>query len=487
MGGWRATGIFVLFCVVNFLNFLDRGIIPGAPTQFQYFIQVTRNVSSSEEGFYLGFLSSSFVASYAIFVVLFGFLSIHVKPFRLVSIGLVVWCLAVLLCGLAKEAMNFQLLLVGRLLSGIGESSFQCIAPAFIDDHAPAGTRSFWLGVFYACSSVGMAFGVQYGAVMANSKLGWHWAFYLEAIVVFPLALICMLAIPAEYNVTPAEAAARHDPEKRAVVGDASHTAAVDDDNHSFFHELGRVCHDPIFGLIIWGTGASIFTLAGLSAFGTLFVVGLGLFQTDTEASVVLGCVVVASGMLGTPLGGLALDHEAAAHAPTRRQHVALGHLVVTTTLSVVLALASWVALPDKVWFLCCYALAMVFYAGSTSATITALLLCVHPSRRALATGVYSLFTHVLGDVPAPVIIGALKDKWAPHCDSVNMEGHIVLNPLCRQLDFHGLLMTMLCPLVWMTWSAVSYGVAYWISCRRVREPTTNPIAASTGPPVAHV
>ncbi|CAK4406472.1 unnamed protein product [Aphanomyces euteiches] len=454
---WTSTGLFVLFCVINFLNFLDRGIIPGAPTQFQYFIQTTRNVSTSQEGFYLGHLTSSFVASYAVFVLLFGYLSIFIQPFRLVAIGLFVWCLAVLLCGLAKEAESFSLLLVGRLLSGIGESSFQCIAPAFIDDNAPANTQSFWLGVFYACSSVGLAFGVQYGAVMANSPWGWSWAFYLEAIVVFPLACICLWAVPDAYNRRPSTAP----PELKAKDGSQL-------ERRTFWAEVCSVCHNAIFFLIIWGAGASVFSLSGLSTFGTLFLVGLGVFPNDIEASLVLGCIVVASGILGTPLGGLALDWEAANHPPSRRQFIALRQLVFLSLLVVVFALLSWAALPIKFWFLFLYTWTLVLFSASTAATITALLLCVHPSRRALATGVYALLVHVFGDVPAPIIIGALKDAWAPHCNSLVVNQNVVLNPECATKDYDGLLMTMLCPLLWMIWSALSYGGAFILSRRHV-------------------
>jgi MFS family permease len=51
-----------------------------------------------------------------------------------------IWCGAVLLSGLAP---NFWLLVIARVFSGVGEASFQCVVPPFIDDIAPKvhGTR----------------------------------------------------------------------------------------------------------------------------------------------------------------------------------------------------------------------------------------------------------------------------------------------------------------------------------------------------------
>lgn len=60
------------------------------------------------------------------------------------SIGLFVWCVAVLFSGLAP---NYFYLVAARALSGVGEASFQTIAPAFIDDRAPPGKKVSHLGL----------------------------------------------------------------------------------------------------------------------------------------------------------------------------------------------------------------------------------------------------------------------------------------------------------------------------------------------------
>ena len=53
-------------------------------------------------------------------------------PFWLVGVGLLVWCTSALVAGLARGANSYTLLLIGRMLSGVGEASFQ------VEPHAEA-------------------------------------------------------------------------------------------------------------------------------------------------------------------------------------------------------------------------------------------------------------------------------------------------------------------------------------------------------------
>ncbi|KDO22357.1 hypothetical protein SPRG_11309 [Saprolegnia parasitica CBS 223.65] len=412
------TWIFFLFCLINLLNYVDRGIIPGAPTQFQYFIKATMNITVGQESFYLGLLASSFIASYAGFILLFGYLSIFMKPFRLVGVGLLVWCVAVLVCGAAKQTNSFYVLLAGRILSGIGESSFQCIAPPFIDDYAPPATRTLWLGVFFACISVGTAVGYEYGALFADSNLGWGWAFYVEAFLMAPLALIALCCIPAKYDrpgnhqvhrpsdEDDDEATITHDASShvddledhsRLIKAKTSPSTSLDADANSapsstltleapanFFHEAFAVSNNAVFVLVVLGSAAFTFSLAGLSVFGPMFLIGLGLFEKETHASVVFGSVVVLAGTIGTPVGGLILDYTCRNLGANvaMRQYMALRQMFLFMVAGTCLSLIAWASLPSKLWFLVLFGIALVFLFGTTSCTAIAVLLSVSPSRR---------------------------------------------------------------------------------------------------------
>ncbi len=51
-------------------------------------------------------------------------------PFRLVGIGLAVWCGSAVLAGLARYANSYTVLAIARIISGVGEASFQACASA---------------------------------------------------------------------------------------------------------------------------------------------------------------------------------------------------------------------------------------------------------------------------------------------------------------------------------------------------------------------
>jgi MFS family permease len=69
-----------------------------------------------------------------VFSPLIAFLSTIYSPFSLMGLGLSAWVVA---AGLAATAPSYGAMVVARVVSGIGEASFQCLAPCFIDDTAP--------------------------------------------------------------------------------------------------------------------------------------------------------------------------------------------------------------------------------------------------------------------------------------------------------------------------------------------------------------
>lgn len=83
------------------------------------------------------------------------------NAFRLLGIGMGVWTAAVLAAGLAP---TYGLLLLARAFVGVGEASFVALAAPFIDDYAPAGSKTRWLSLFYLCIPTGFAGGYIVGA-----------------------------------------------------------------------------------------------------------------------------------------------------------------------------------------------------------------------------------------------------------------------------------------------------------------------------------
>ncbi|KAF0686623.1 Aste57867_21595 [Aphanomyces stellatus] len=506
------TAVFVLFCLINLLNYIDRGIIPGSPLQFQGFISSVQHGSNGTasgggggESTWLGLLVSAFIAGYSVFSIAFGYWAIYYRPFVLIAAGLAVWIVAMLLCGLSDAAKNLNVLLVGRVLSGVGESSFQAIAPSFIDDHAPPAKRTLWLGIFYCGITVGTAAGYLYSTLFASSALRWPWAFYTEGILMAPLVVACVCCIPAKYNQPGGQQLLAR---KRKSIAEASftrpssdislsksyddgcilqstlsiveqsHASAVlsaDDDAHhpskaaliprvALHVEIWEILKSPLFILVSLGSAAYVFSISGLAAFGPSLLIGMGLFE-EQSAAMVFGGIVVVAGTIGTLLGGLFLDRNCKCDSDNEdfRVYMATRQLCLMLTIGTVCLIVSWLLL-DQGRFLAIsmLSIALTFLFGCVPASVVAIILSVEKRRRGLALGINTLLSHVLGDVPSPIIIGLLKDHAAPNCNTLDNNK---LNPRCAG-DRQGLKLTLLLPYLWLIWAILLSTVAVCLARR---------------------
>ncbi|OQR81613.1 Major Facilitator Superfamily (MFS) [Thraustotheca clavata] len=444
--------VFTLLCCINMLNYLDRGIIPGAPIQFQAFVQQTHNVSSSHVSVYIGILQSSFIASYSVFICIFGYLSITRKPFILSSIGLFIWVIAIILCGIAKPTQSFYLLLAGRLLSGIGESSFQATTPPFIDEFAPESKRTLWLGIFYAAVSVGQALGFSYGSAMASS-IGWDIGYYITAGIMAPMAFACYKFIPDHLN-QPLGHHQSKNMEEEFVPHDE------EEPNQSVMSATCSILTSPLFLTSTLGLAAYTFTLAGMVSFAPAIIIGYGLLD-ESIASTVFGALVVVAGLIGSPCGGYAIDLLCRSDPNNklyRMQRSAL-FMFAVMTLGVAILFVSLAFMNNKIVFFLLLFLGLLFIFSTQTATTIVVLMSVSNSQRGYAMGLYTLLLHLFGDVPASIVLGALKDYWAPHCgSSIDSTGKDVLDPDCH-LDKDGLRYTLTFAYSWLLWAVLLWGL----------------------------
>ncbi|ETV93183.1 hypothetical protein H310_12788 [Aphanomyces invadans] len=445
----NAGSIFFLLCLINLLNYIDRGIVPGSPIQFQSFITSCimgiPDMSLAHENMYLGLLVSAFIAGYSIFSIPFGYWAIHCRPFLLISVGLSIWILAMLLCGLADPAHSLVLLFVGRILSGIGESSFQAIVPSFIEDFAPASKRTLWLGIFYCGITIGTATGYFYSALFAKSSLRWPWAYYAEGLAMLPLVLICSFCIPAKFDLPSGH----------------QHMEPV-----SFAKELGGILKNPLFMIMSLGSSAYVFSISGLAAFGPSLLIGLGLFE-ESSAAMVFGGIIVVAGTIGTLMGGFLLDRSCTtANNDLFRLGMATRQALGFLSIGTATLLVSWVCLDQDLNMvsMVLLAVALTFLFGCVPASIVALLLSVEKRKRGLALGINTMMSHLLGDVPSPVVLGMFKDYHAPQCRTIPND--VVLHPDCAN-DRRGLKLTLLFPYAWLLWGIVLAGVGVCLAKKR--------------------
>ena len=151
----KAVVLFVSF--INLVNYVDRGVISGAPTQFNAFI--LRTLHAEQQGVWFGLLTSAFIGAYSVGCIAFGHLLNFYPPFRLLGIGMCLWVLTLMLSGsamwLGDHPSSYWFLVLCRAASGVGEAAFQCIVPPYIEDFAPVASKSLWLSVFFTAIPVG--------------------------------------------------------------------------------------------------------------------------------------------------------------------------------------------------------------------------------------------------------------------------------------------------------------------------------------------
>ncbi|KAG7399561.1 Protein spinster 3 [Phytophthora boehmeriae] len=490
-------GAIVLLCCINLLNYIDRGIIPGAPEKFNQFITDTLGVSVLKQSVYFGLLTSAFIASYSIFSMIFGYFALTHRPFRIIALGMTVWIVAVVICGIAQSAESYYVLIIGRLISGVGEASFQCTATPFIDRYAPPAKRSLYLGIYLASITVGTAVGYIYGSIFANSSLGWAGAYYVEGILMIGFVVCCLVIVPDELNQVPADRV-KEDVEENKQSDNFAMLPATPDEKMSattfleakdrnvpmpkpsFFVEWWQIFSCVPFMLIILGHAAYTFSLAAMSTFSPAIFIGLGLFESETTVSLIFGGLVAITGTIGTPVGGILVD-KLAKKAPDqigRRLSLSVSTLFYFMAAAVVFGLIMVVCASTKMLCLI-FLTACLFCMCALSVPETIAVLELFPeSRRSMAVAANTLVIHALGDVPSPIILGLIKDAWAPHCGTVEIDGEAKLNPQCSE-DHEGLRNVLLFAVAWLAWGVLLWGASFVAVQRRLKEQRER--AARTG------
>jgi MFS family permease len=163
--------VVFLLAAALFINYFDRGILATASPLFQKELEL----SNSE----LGILFSAFFWSYAPLQPIAGWFAQRFDVRYVLGCGLALWALATTLAGLAS---SFAVLLVLRVLLGIGESvTFPCNAK-FLGQRVSANERGRANGLIAVGQSLGPTAGTLVGGlVMAN--FGWRPAFITFGII----------------------------------------------------------------------------------------------------------------------------------------------------------------------------------------------------------------------------------------------------------------------------------------------------------------
>lgn len=185
---YRRAWIGVFLFTLAMINYMDRIALSIAAKP------IAEEFHLSSVG--MGYLFSSFIWSYALFLIPVGLLIDRYGAKRIGGLGILVWSTATALTG---AAFSFASLMAARLVMGAGEAVSNPVGGKVIREWIPATERGTTTAVFNSGSYAGPAIcSIVLAALVAS--LGWRWSFVIAGGIgaVWLLAWYCFYGKPED-------------------------------------------------------------------------------------------------------------------------------------------------------------------------------------------------------------------------------------------------------------------------------------------------
>lgn len=375
-----ATVGIILLTAMNFVNYIDRYILPAVQEQIKGEFHVTDSQ--------IGSLTFWFMVAYMCTSPITGYLGDRF-PRK--------WMIVI--CGLMIAGTNFftadvnsyDSLNIRHAALGVGEAAFGVFGPSMLADYYAQDKRNGVMTIFNIAIPVGAAIGVLAGG-WVGAHYGWRHAFVVSAV---PGVVIALLI-----------AAFLREPQRT----EEKHKGFAFDDVKSL------MTNKPYLAAI-FGYAAVTFAIGGISVWMVSFLQRINHYSQEA-ASGIMGPVIVAAGLGGTITGGL-LANWWSKKTPKALYYVP--------------AISALLAVPP----------AILCFFGPTSMTIPALSLAVFfiflgtgpvnaatlnaatPRTRSMAMAGQLLIIHLFGDMTSPKIIGIVSDhsnlRWGLGCTLITL------------------------------------------------------------------
>jgi predicted MFS family arabinose efflux permease len=362
-----AATALTLLTALNFVNYIDRYILPGVQEQVKHEFHVSDAA--------LGSLTFWFFLTYMCAAPLTGWLGDRFprKPL-------------IIICALMISAVNvltgtvhaFDSLLLRHAILGIGEASLGIYAPALLADFYPEDDRNRILTIFYTAIPVGAALGYLI-AEMVGARWGWRMPFYVSAVPGLLIAVLIWIFLRE-----PARGATDAKPTGR------QHRA----------HAISLARNAPYLYATL-GMAMTTFSMGGISAWMPSFLQRAG-FSPNT-VGLTLGGITAGAGLGGTAVGGWIAQRW------LRTNHRAL-YLVSAWSALITVPFGVVCFFGPRATMLPSLALAMFSIFLGTGPLNAAIVNAVPASVRATAIAVELFLIHALGDTPSPRLIGMVSD-----------------------------------------------------------------------------
>jgi MFS transporter, Spinster family, sphingosine-1-phosphate transporter len=363
-----ATTALVLLTALNFVNYIDRYILPGVQEQIKGEFRLT-----DEQ---IGSLTLWFMLAYMLTSPITGWLGDRFPRKPMIVVAALFWS------GInffTATVHSYDSLNIRHAALGVGEASFGIFAPALLSDFYPQDQRNRVLTIFNVAIPVGAALGYLVGGTVGE-RFGWRMSFIVSAI---PGVIIALLI--AFLMKEPARGASQQDKAKL---------------------EKGTVLSllkNKAYLASILGYAAVTFSLGGISWWMPSFLQRIE-GHTQSSAAFLMGAITVVTGLGGTITGGVITQRW------SRKTSKALYFVpAISAALAVPPALVCFFG--PKSLTIPSLALAIFFIFLGTGPVNAATVNAVRPEIRATALAGQLFIIHALGDAISPRVIGAVSDR----------------------------------------------------------------------------
>lgn len=377
--GARAWWVLGVLCFVYVLNFLDRQLLSILAKPIQDELQITDGQIGRITGLY-------FALFYTVISIPVGWLADRTNRVKVLAFSCFLWSAATVACGLAK---TYPQLVIARMTVGVGEAGGVPPSYAIISDYFPSGTRGRALGLFNMGPPIGMAFGVAFGASIADA-FSWRDAFVAVGAIGVFTALIVYFFVREPLRGGLDAAACSPAPSTPAEPARFWPTFRM------FFKRRSLL-------LIALASGATQFVTYALINFTTLFLMrekGMTLSEIAVYYALLVG-ITVSAGMY---VSGRLVDWLSS------RSKTAYAYVPALALVAAVPFFIGFVWAPSWQLSLAFLALPMFFNYFYLSPAVTLVQEEVKPDQRVLSGALLLLVMNLIGLGFGPTYLGAASD-----------------------------------------------------------------------------
>lgn len=375
---YRAYALVVLFAA-NFLNYMDRFVVGALEGSLRAELSLSKA--------HFGYTVAAFTVGYMLTAPFIGFLADRVNRTRILGACVWVWSAATIGSGLAG---SLKLLIVMRILTGIGEAGCLIVGPSLVADFFSRERRGQMLALFFLGMPLGGAAGFIAGGPIA-AEHSWRWAFIAAGAPGLLVGLLILLL---------------RDPPRGA--GDVPEAKAHAIDFSVFtmhgFRAYAEIFRNRTLVLIMLAQAGAAFVFTPTVSFGVDHIMRAKEMPL-AEVAIKFGVIAAVAGIGGTYLSGLIGDMRARRHPGSYA-----GVAAVCFTLGTPMLLMGLHAVDGKLRAVGLL-MGMLLFFACMPALNTQIANVVSPHKRAMAYAVTVFVLHLLGDTISPPLFGFTADK----------------------------------------------------------------------------